>query len=95
MVFQLIPGQMMFNIMYHLKLWKNMKGKKQMTENDLFLPKKVDKTARKPCFVKRDYSIKPVVKTAEPFEYLAKADIPSFWDWRNVSGVNYCSWNKN
>ena len=69
--------------------------KKQMTENDLFLPKKVDKTARKPCFVKRDYSIKPVVKTAEPFEYLAKADIPSFWDWRNVSGVNYCSWNKN
>jgi cathepsin X len=30
-----------------------------------------------------------------PHEYLNANDIPEHWDWRNVSGVNYLSWNKN
>lgn len=50
---------------------------------------------RKACFIKKDPSITPVIKTPQPFEYLANTDIPASWDWRNVSNVNYCSWNKN
>ena len=63
------------------------------SRNKLFLPKE-SKTKRKPCLVKPS-DIKEVVKTPKPSEYLANEDVPVAWDWRNVSGVNYCSWNKN
>jgi len=31
----------------------------------------------------------------QPYEYIDAKDLPKGWDWRNVDGVNYLSWNKN
>jgi len=28
-------------------------------------------------------------------EEIAVGDIPKNWDWRNMNGTNYLSWNKN
>jgi len=30
-----------------------------------------------------------------PWAHVADQDVPTAWDWRNVSGMNYCSWTKN
>ena len=80
------------DVQYHVP--QEIIQKEKMSEKDLFLPKK-NEQKRKPCYVKKDESIKPVVKTPQPFEYLEDADVPASFDWRNVSGVNYCSWSKN
>eukprot|EP00828_Plagiopyla_frontata_P016248 TRINITY_DN211_c0_g1_i5.p1 TRINITY_DN211_c0_g1~~TRINITY_DN211_c0_g1_i5.p1 ORF type:complete len:600 (+),score=86.47 TRINITY_DN211_c0_g1_i5:195-1994(+) len=61
--------------------------------NKLFLPN--EEKPKKPCAVKPFNGVPEVVKTPKPSEYLANEDVPAAWDWRNVSGVNYCSWNKN
>jgi len=29
------------------------------------------------------------------WEMLGESDVPAAWDWRNVDGTNYVSWNKN
>ena len=34
------------------------------------------------------------VTSPEPFEVLG-SEVPDQWDWRNKSGVNYLSWNRN
>jgi len=30
-----------------------------------------------------------------PWAHIKTEDLPTNWDWRNVNGVNYLSWNKN
>lgn len=45
--------------------------------------------------VKRDPTYKAHVTTPQPFSYLKPANVPRDWDWRNVSGVNYCTSARN
>jgi cathepsin X len=49
--------------------------------------------ARRAEFVRRNYRDAPkeYVLSPRPHEYLTVADVPSEWDWRNVSGVNYAT----
>jgi len=35
------------------------------------------------------------VLSPRPHETLTSHDLPRTWDWRNVSGVNYATWDKN
>lgn len=35
------------------------------------------------------------LQTARPHEFLAERDLPKSWDWRNVSGVRYTTWDTN
>lgn len=30
-----------------------------------------------------------------PQDYITDAELPLVWDWRNMNGTNYLSWNKN
>lgn len=45
------------------------------------------------CYVAQEYS--EHVVSPQPHSYLSLSDIPSSWDWRNVSGVNYASISRN
>lgn len=47
------------------------------------------------CHLERDRPIREIVKSPRPHEYLSPSDVPDAWDWRNVSGVNYLTWNRN
>ena len=35
------------------------------------------------------------ILTLRPHEYLKNSELPESFDWRNISGENYVSWNKN
>jgi cathepsin X len=35
------------------------------------------------------------VKTAKPQDYIRTEDVPAAFSWRNVSGVNFVTWNRN
>ncbi|EFC49183.1 predicted protein [Naegleria gruberi] len=57
---------------------------------------------RNPCYRKdKRYDgsdpryVKSVIKTPRPHDIYAPQDLPSSWDWRNVSGVNYLSVTRN
>ncbi|KAK0407652.1 hypothetical protein QR680_003513 [Steinernema hermaphroditum] len=52
---------------------------------------------RKPCLIKRKDRKYNFVKTyPRPWEQDGfEASLPTNWDWRNVSGVDYCSPNRN
>eukprot|EP00163_Fabomonas_tropica_P024897 TRINITY_DN428_c0_g1_i1.p1 TRINITY_DN428_c0_g1~~TRINITY_DN428_c0_g1_i1.p1 ORF type:complete len:620 (-),score=195.54 TRINITY_DN428_c0_g1_i1:527-2386(-) len=39
--------------------------------------------------------IKSRVTQPLPRDTVREAELPTSWDWRNVSGVNYASWNRN
>ncbi|TKR69433.1 hypothetical protein L596_021596 [Steinernema carpocapsae] len=55
------------------------------------------KFLRKPCLVKRKNRVYNFVKSyPRAWEHPGfEASLPKEWDWRNVSGVNYCSPNRN
>ena len=65
----------------------NTKTEKKEEKKD-FLKKK-----SQPCYVKKN--IKPHVTGPLPHEEMRNEVLPKSWDWRNVSGINYLSWNKN
>ena len=54
--------------------------------------KKTSKTCRSSKVVFPDGEKPPAVHS---WEELSAADVPKAWDWGNVNGVNYLSWNKN
>jgi len=35
------------------------------------------------------------IKDPLPHTYLTAADVPTTWDWRNVNGTDFTTWNKN
>jgi len=55
-------------------------------------------SSRKTC-VSADYTEKYSRTYAEsgtlPWAHIRAEDVPTAWDWRNISGVNYVSWTKN
>jgi len=51
--------------------------------------------ALKNCYVKKEGPVKEVVLSPLPHTYLAPADVPSAWDWRNVSGLNLVTASRN
>ena len=51
--------------------------------------------ARRRNEIVRDPNRKFVVKTPQPGSYLAKADLPTEWDWRNVSGTSFVTLTLN
>ena len=39
--------------------------------------------------------IEEVVKSPLPHTYLTSDDLPENWDWRNINGTNFVTWDKN
>jgi len=37
----------------------------------------------------------PLIKSPLPHETIDVADVPKAWDWRNVNGKNFITWDKN
>eukprot|EP01104_Vermistella_antarctica_P004615 TRINITY_DN15034_c0_g1_i1.p1 TRINITY_DN15034_c0_g1~~TRINITY_DN15034_c0_g1_i1.p1 ORF type:complete len:312 (-),score=53.01 TRINITY_DN15034_c0_g1_i1:44-955(-) len=50
---------------------------------------------RRSEIVKQTGYLKERITQPLPKDYLLAADVPAQWDWRNVSGVNYASINRN
>ena len=51
--------------------------------------------ANTPCRRDSPRTVSPLITAPLPWETLSTSDIPASWDWRNASGKNYLSWNKN
>eukprot|EP01111_Echinosteliopsis_oligospora_P018087 TRINITY_DN810_c1_g1_i1.p1 TRINITY_DN810_c1_g1~~TRINITY_DN810_c1_g1_i1.p1 ORF type:complete len:296 (+),score=69.44 TRINITY_DN810_c1_g1_i1:78-965(+) len=47
------------------------------------------------CYVKSEVQVESVIKSPLPHTYIRASDLPSSWDWRNVSDVNYASFIRN
>uniref|UniRef100_A0A1I7YQS6 cathepsin X n=1 Tax=Steinernema glaseri TaxID=37863 RepID=A0A1I7YQS6_9BILA len=75
------------------------KERKSFFDDDIHqLPEDTSrKFLRKPCLVKRRNRIYNFAKTyPRPWERPGfEASLPTEWDWRNVSGVNFCSPTRN
>jgi len=41
------------------------------------------------------HTLKQVITTPEPKDYVNSADVPTDFSWCNVSGVNYCTTDLN
>lgn len=52
-------------------------------------------TERKACRENVSFAGGEKVLTLRPHEYLNASEIPAAWDWRNVDGKNYVTWDKN
>jgi cathepsin X len=44
---------------------------------------------------KREFKEMSHITGPQPYEYIDSNDLPANWDWRNVNGQNYLSWNVN
>jgi len=71
--------------------WTN--GERNITTTDAvsstFIPNE------KPCWRESPLARPSLVTSPLPNEYIDAATLPTVWDWRNVSGVNYLSWSRN
>ncbi|GMH51523.1 hypothetical protein TrRE_jg2413 [Triparma retinervis] len=43
----------------------------------------------------KDGDVEEVILTPRPHTTISSDDLPENWDWRNVNGVNYVTWDKN
>lgn len=48
-----------------------------------------------PCVLSKGFTNGPLIKSPEPKNYVRSFELPKSWDWRNVEGINYLSWNVN
>ena len=61
------------------------------------LPKAEEKAEKAPCRVAETTFELPYearVTAPLPHEYLAPADVPETWDWRNINGTSFATWDK-
>lgn len=64
-------------------------------EKTHIVPQKKSKYLRSPC-LRKSNNFKAHRTYPRSFEHAGfEATLPRTWDWRNVSGVNYCSPNRN
>lgn len=47
------------------------------------------------CYKKSEKEFKEIIKSPQPKDYIKSGDLPLNWDWRNVSGVNYLTIDRN
>jgi len=50
---------------------------------------------QKTCYKKSEMEFVPRIGSPQPKDYLSLEDIPTNWDWRNVSGQNFLTMNRN